>query len=255
MEVVRFPPLRSRPVLDFSKFFIRYGKPEQEAVAAFDFLEEISTSESEILTDSTRRSRSASQPLSREAVLRQAGMQQNLQKASHSSTAPRPLSETDFAKYRLPDPPLQTEMLNKYHNFLHPYPRAQKVGERQKVFESHLHYETNISPDCTNNDVCPSKHSKQKLRRRRKRSELRERSQSNTIAASREEKSTGLGGKMFKERTSPSKVTKGGKERRENSKSRREWRDIRVGDTPASDHYYESMSSSDSSNTSDFAHF
>ncbi|XP_067685563.1 serine-rich adhesin for platelets-like isoform X2 [Haliotis asinina] len=45
-EVVRYPSTH-RPPLDFSKFFIRYGEPERQAVAAFDFLEDLSTSNSE----------------------------------------------------------------------------------------------------------------------------------------------------------------------------------------------------------------
>ncbi|XP_071101119.1 serine-rich adhesin for platelets-like isoform X3 [Haliotis cracherodii] len=45
-EVMRYPSTH-RPPLDFSKFFIRYGEPEQQAVAAFDFLEDLSTSNSE----------------------------------------------------------------------------------------------------------------------------------------------------------------------------------------------------------------
>ncbi|XP_046542915.1 uncharacterized protein LOC124253232 isoform X2 [Haliotis rubra] len=45
-EVMRYPSTH-RPPLDFSKFFIRYGDPERQAVAAFDFLEDLSTSNSE----------------------------------------------------------------------------------------------------------------------------------------------------------------------------------------------------------------
>nr|KAG5714787.1 hypothetical protein BaRGS_000275 [Batillaria attramentaria] len=75
MDAVRFALPKQRPAVDFTKFFLRYGKPEQDAVAAFDFLEDIPTSDSgsENLGDSlSRRSRSASHPLSREVVMRQA---------------------------------------------------------------------------------------------------------------------------------------------------------------------------------------
>ncbi|KAL8593244.1 hypothetical protein ACOMHN_009898 [Nucella lapillus] len=106
-DVVRFWGRRQRPALDLSHFFQHYSKMEQDAVAAFDFLEDISTSEStehlDVSPDSaTRRCRSSSQPLSREVVMRQAQFRQQRDGQCVTRTPPRPLSDSDFRKFRLP---------------------------------------------------------------------------------------------------------------------------------------------------------
>ena len=216
---MRFSAHRQRPPLDLS-FFLRYGKPEQDAVAAFDFLEEISTSGSTDHLDTTdgvtRRSRSSSQPLSREVVMRE--MQTKRQQQQQPQVDPaarntRPWSETDFRNFHLvPHPGVEPghHQQNRYPS----YYSCSLLNENRG--RSDLH---SAGGGATGSTPPPRKH---KVRRRKKRSDMREKGQKKEGAVSQV---TEAGGKGAGTRTG-----RGSKGKRGGERMRREWHDIKVGD-------------------------
>ena len=231
MDVVRFALPKQRPPLDLSQFFIRYGKPEQEAVAAFDFLEDISTSGSmeSLAADGSwsRRARSASQPLSREAVMRQTQVMQQ-REAESSTPAPRssrPLSESDFLKFRLP--PGAATAPHFYPEHRHPSYHLPKDADngRGRNFGVRGADGGSVGLRAPSGSTPPPR--RHKLRRRRKKSEVKDKGQGKGSAVSdQSDSAAGGGGKA----AAPHRSGRGSRGRKGGERARREWHDIKVGD-------------------------
>ncbi|XP_076450617.1 uncharacterized protein LOC143286749 isoform X2 [Babylonia areolata] len=232
-EVVRFSAFRQRPALNLSHFFQHYNKMEQDAVAAFDFLEDLSTSESTEHLDSshdsaTRRCRSASQPLSREVVMRQTQARQQQQEEGEGPCAarnPRPLSESDFRKFRLPanQAGWQDQRYPSYYSYTPPpppLPRREPITKR------------GVDVGQTGDTAAPSPSTpsrRHKVRRRRKRSEVKDKGQSKEVKPAESGSSGGGKGGMPSSRAGG----RGSRGRRGGERLHKEWHDIKVGDPVA----------------------
>ncbi|XP_025082021.1 uncharacterized protein LOC112556836 isoform X3 [Pomacea canaliculata] len=175
LDVVRIALQKPRPVLDFSKFFIHFGKPEQEAVAAFDFLEDISTSESGSENPSdpmSRRSCNANHVLSKETLLRQAAAAGHL---SSACNAPRLFSGSDFTKFCVPKDNAGN-MVPQHHPHNDTYQCQPQVHlghhhHQQQQVERRRTLDTPKDGGATTSSTPPLR--RRKMRQRRRRAELR----------------------------------------------------------------------------------
>lgn len=173
--MVRIALQKPRPALDFSKFFIHFGKPEQEAVAAFDFLEDISTSESGSENPSdpmSRRSCNANHVLSKETLLRQAAAAGHL---SSACNAPRLFSGSDFTKFCVPKDNAGN-MVPQHHPHNDTYQCQPQVHlghhhHQQQQVERRRTLDTPKDGGATTSSTPPLR--RRKMRQRRRRAELR----------------------------------------------------------------------------------
>lgn len=237
LDAVRFALPKQRPTVDFSKFFIRYGSPEQDAVAAFDFLEEIVTSDSgsENLAES-RRSRSASHPLSREVVIRQAEARRSAD-VRRADRSPRPLSESDFAKFRLPDSCARSNAVSPSEQRPFSFGSISTSGQqfeslRTQDVRSKTSFGLNpLVHAATAKGVSPSPLTpppkRHRLRRRRKRVETKDKSQPAGVTDGQDKSQRKQGATS---RTSASRKGQGSRGKRSGEKLHREWHDVKVGD-------------------------
>ena len=261
---MRFSLPKQRPPLDLSKFFVHYGQPEQDAVAAFDFLDDISTSESMESLEADglmRRTRSASQPLSREVAMRQTqqasqplsrevamrqtqqasqplsrevAMRQTQQasqrqEAQSATKSARPLSESDFMKFRMPRGPVEEAsasshlLARRWHPNYYLGKDATDGIARRRLSEARGGGDGGgVRVPLGSTPPPPRRH---KLRRRRKKPEVRDRGQGMEPAApSRSDFALGGSG------AAPHKVGRGPRGRKGGERVRVEWHDIQVGD-------------------------
>lgn len=156
--------------------------------------------------------------------MRQTQVRQQQEGESASARSSRPLSESDFMKFRLPRNP--AEAWHHYPEHRHPSCHLPKDANnsRSRNFEARggdggdggLHAPSGSTPPAH----------RRKLRRRRKKSEVKDKGHGQETALSNRSDLAAGGGKA----APPPRVGRGSRGRKGGERLRREWHDIKVGD-------------------------